>query len=304
MGPSVRPGEPAHDGLGSGVMDARLVWNTWRRILRNDQLVACVLHGASSEAEEMAGLTADERTILADYMSTRDATDTNIGMYRRGLVRNGLAALTLLPMTQRLLELSGLDQDTVAEDVARSTGYVDQGPNVWTIAGGFVAHLGTLREFAGPPQQDVLALDAATVALARRLGEHAPLAWPDSAAGSGSGAERSVGGEPARFVASGAAVLASSCHDLTAWIENPYDFDAGEPLDVSSRQWLIYFPAADAAQTYAELSQRAGGVFTFLSVPKTCAEVSRAFGDLSATDVLDVIDSLVELGVVVREQPV
>jgi len=283
-------------------MDARLVWNTWRRILTDDQLVARVLQGAGAEAGEMTGLTADEWTILADYMSTREATDTNIGMYRRGLVRNGLAALALLPMTQHLLDTSGLDQDAVAEDVARSTGYADHGPNVWRIAGDFVAHLSTLPQFAGTPQQDVLALDAATVALARQLGEHEPVAWPDSAAVSVSGDDQSVRLEDARFVAGGTAVLASSRHDLTAWIENPYDFDPGEALDVSPRQWLIYFPEAEGAQTYAELSQRAGRVFTLLSVPKTPANVASALGDMSASDVLDVIDSLAELGVVVRVQ--
>lgn len=281
-------------------MDAQLVWNLWRRILRNDHLVAGVFDGARDEATQVAGLTADERAILTDYLSTREATDTNIGMYRRGLVRNGLAALALLPMTQRLLDASGLDQDAVAEDVARAAGYADRGPNVWSIAGDFAAHLATLPEFDGPVQQDVLALDAATAALARRLGAQQPVAWPEEAAATVSGDDPSVGRGSTRFVTGGAAALASSRHDLTAWIENQDDFDAGQELDVSPRHWLIYFPAVEASHTYAELSPRAGRVFTLLSVPRTATELSSALGDMTTTEVVDVIDSLAELGVVVR----
>ena len=78
-------------------MDARLVWDTWRRILTNDEFVERVLHSGDSGAAEATGLTAGELAILADYARTPAATATNIRMYRRGLVRNALAALSLVP---------------------------------------------------------------------------------------------------------------------------------------------------------------------------------------------------------------
>lgn len=281
--------------------DARLVWDIWRRILTNDQLVERVLHPGDSGAGEATGLTAGEVAIVADYASTPAATETNIGMYRRGLVRNTLAALSLVPLTRRLLYVSELDVEVVAADFVQFTGYSDDGPNFWRIAGGFVAHLAKLPEFAARVRQDVFALDAAAVALARRLGESAPAIWPESAASAAAAVGPRAGRQSARFVASRAAVVASSSYDLTPWIEDPQDFDADEELEPSSRHWLISFPAADAAHEYAELSERAARAFNLLAAPRTAAEVSLALDGLPAAEVLEVIDSLAELGVVARE---
>jgi hypothetical protein len=282
------------------VTDAQLVWDTWRRILTNDQLVERVLHPGDSTGEA-TGLTAGELAIVADYASTPAATDTNISMYRTGLVRNALGALSLVPLTRHLLHASELDAEAVATDFMQLTGYADDGPNFWRITGGFVAHLAKLPEFAARVRQDVLALDAAAVALARRLGESAPAVWPESAAIAPAAAGPRAGRESARFVASRAAVVASSSYDLTPWIENPEDFDADEEPEPSTRHWLISFPAADAAHEYAELSERAARAFDLLSAPRTVAEVSLALDGLPAADVLEVIDSLAELGVVVSE---
>jgi hypothetical protein len=283
-------------------MDAKLVWATWRRILKNDHLVEWVLHQRDAEAREATGLTPEEFAILAEYASSPAATDTNIGMYRQGLGRNALAALSLVPLTRGLLFESGLDVEAVAANFVLSTGYRDDGPNFWRAAGDFVAHLATLPEFAQRFRQDLLALDAATVALARRLGESPPAIWPESAAeifSKFSEAGPRLGCESTRFVASRAAVAVSSNYDLTECLENPDDFDADEEIEPSTRHWLIYFPTADPAFAYAELSERTARVFNLLSTLKTASEVSTALDGLPCADV---IDSLAELGVVVREE--
>ncbi len=281
-------------------MDARLVWDTWRRVLTSDDLVEWVMK-PDCRAEAPNGLSPDEIAILADYAGTPAATDSNIGMYRRGLVRNALGALDLVPLTRRLLNASGLDIEAVATEFARSAGYADNGPNFWSTAAGFVAYLTGLQEFASRAQQDVLALDAATIALARRLGECAAAVWPDSAATAFSVAGSRAHRESTRFVANRAAVVVSSSCDLTAWIENPFNFDAGEELELSPRHWLVYFPAAEAAHEYAELSGRSARTFDLLWTSKTTAELSLALGGLPRADVLAVIDSLAELGVIVGE---
>jgi len=278
-------------------MEARLVWNTWRRLLTSDQLVEWVRY-PGSRAGDPDGLTADEMAILADYASTPAATGSNIGMYRRGLVRNALGALDLVPLTRRLLHASGLDIEAVAAEFTRFAGYADHGPSFWRTAAGFIAYLASLPEFASRAQQDVLAIDAATAALARRLGESGPAVWPDSAAAAFLAAGSRGYRESARFVASRAAVVVSSHCDLTAWIENPFGFDAAEEAEPSPRQWLIYFPAAEAAHEYAELSERAARAFGLLRAAKTAAELSPALDGLPRADVLAVIDSLAGLGVV------
>lgn len=269
-------------------MDARLVWDTWRRILTDDRLVTRVLNPDWNESNP--GLSVAETAILNEYASTPAATDVNIGMYRRGLVRNALAALSLVPLSQQLLYMSGLDVDSVAANYAKADDYFDHGPNFWHIAGRFVAHLASYAEFATPSHQDVLALDASTIALAQRLGND-PDAWPILPA---SRARR----EARRFVASRAATVVTSSHDLTEWIVNPQTFDPSDTLEPTTHSWLVYFPTADAERGFAEVSERAARAFALLSRPYTAAELSSALDGIPIADALKIISSLAALGVV------
>jgi hypothetical protein len=259
-------------------MDPRLVWDVWRRILTDDRLVDRVL-GRSDDALE--DLTAAERAIVDDYARTPEETEINIGMYRDGLVRNALAALSYVPMSQHLLYMSGLDVEAVAVDYVAADGNRDHGPYFWRSAAGFVAYLGGLAEFAGPAHQDVLALDRATAALHRRLG----------AAG-----ER-IAHADARYLASQAAVVVRSRHDLTPWIEEPRFFDPAEALDPSPHCWLVHLPAGGAEHSYAEISERAARMFERLAVPHSAAELAEAL-DLSPRAVREVVGSLLAIGVV------
>lgn len=285
-------------------MDAQLVWNTWRRILTSDQLVDAVLRGPDQIGSHVRhGLTTDELAILADYAATPTATDTNIAMYRQGLVRNALAALALVPLSRQLLDLSGLDPETVAADLVKSTGYADRGPNHWLVAGDFVSHLANLPEFSSDAKQDLLALDSAAVALARRLGVTSVAVWPDTAAANFSPADRAIERDSRRLVACRAAIAVTCRCDLTPWLEEPDGFDADQDLEPSATHWVIYFPTADSTQAYAKLTDHAARAFAVLSIPRTIVEVSQAL-DVPAGEVRDVIDSLAELGVVVDSSQV
>ncbi|HMG75218.1 MAG TPA: hypothetical protein VK582_17095 [Pyrinomonadaceae bacterium] len=283
----------AKRGSVTGGTNARLVWDTWRRILTSDELVELVLHPKDRDPAPL-GLVADEMAILADYARTPIATDITIGMYRRGLVRNALAALYLVPLSRRLLYTSELDVSAVAADFVQSIGYRDDGPNLWRIAGGFVAHLAMLPTFASGLLQDVLALDAAAIALCQRLGKSWPAVWPGTAS-----LNLSKARESDRYVASRAAVVVSTSFNVAPWLEDPLNFALDAELGRSTQHWLIYVPASEAAHTYAELSERAARAFTLLSAPKTAAELSPALDGLPIAEVLEVIDSLAEAGFVV-----
>jgi hypothetical protein len=272
---------------------ARLVWDTWRHILRSDALVEAVVT-TGEDHPATVGLSAAERAILTDYARTPAATHFTIGMYRRGLARNALNALRLVPLTRRLLYSSELDVQAVAADFARSVKYRDDGPNFWRIAAGLVAYLATVPAFSHPVRQDVLALETAAIALVRRLGEAGPARWPESVARYPTAARPTD-----RYITNRAAVLASSGYDLTPWLEDPLEFNTDAELDRSPRRWLIYLPAAEAAPRYAELSARAARAFELLSDPRTAVDLSLALDALSVAEVLEVIDSLAEVGAVV-----
>ena len=274
--------------------DARLVWDTWRRILTSDALVEAAVQSKPSDPAVLA-LAAQERAVFADYASTPVPTDTMVSMFRRGLVRNALTALNLVPMTRRLLYTSGLDAATVAEEFVKSIGYRDDGPYFWRGAADFVAYLATLPELSHPVRQDAVALDSATIAMVRRAGQAPPPSWPDTAALHPPAAVASE-----RYATSRAAAVASTRYDLTPWLVN-LRFAPDAPLEQAPRHWLIYLPNAEAAPAYAELSERAARAFDLLSTPRTAAELA-ADAALSVTEALEVIDSLLETGVVLRVQ--
>jgi SAM-dependent methyltransferase len=276
-------------------MDARLVWDTWRRILTTDALTEKVL-GRGPPIDE---LSMQEAAVLAEYARTPRATATNIGMYRNGLGRNALAALALVPMSRQLLFMSGEDVDAVADSFVAATGYADYGPRFWKMAGDFVAHLAGLPAFSAPAQQDALALDAATTALARRLAAVRSIQWPETAAKARIDTRRRALADPSTlWEASLAAVVVASRHDLAPWLEEPAGFDPAQPLEISPRRWLVYFPSEDAAPAYAELSERSARLLQVLARPATLAEARHALGDLDEATVRKALASLAELGVV------
>ena len=272
------------------MMEAQLVWDTWRRILRSDTLADAVLEPPGDLAS--LGLTPAETAILADYAGTRAATDQTIFMYRAGLVRNALCALRLVPLSSHLLEASGLDVEEVARDFTRAIDYRDEGPNLWRLAGELVAYLAERPELASGPARDVLSLDACTIALVRHVAEHPPAAWPDEAA-----ARRARRTGRQWYVASPAACVVSTSHDLTPWLEHPSSFDLEAALDRVESHWLVYLPDAQSPHTYAEVSARAARAFTHLAVPSTRAQLAAEL-DLSPAAVQEVLDSLAALGAV------
>lgn len=283
------------------MMDARLVWDTWRQILRDDSLVAIVTEAGPVDAATIAQLDNGEAAVLSDYASTPKATATNIRMYRRSLVRVAHVALGRLPLSQRLLFMSDLDVDEVASGFVRKHGHFDDGPNFWRLADSFVAHLATFPEFSAQAHQDVLAIDRALAALAMHLGAAPVAIWPDAAAAESGAFDVADCGE-LRFVATRAArVVASRC-DLTPWIEDMHRFNPAEIVDTLPKHWLVYFPDADSAPAYAELSERSARMFEQLNAPQTALEAAQALGDMSEDAAITVICRLAELGVVVRQE--
>jgi hypothetical protein len=277
------------------VMDARLVWDTWRRILTSDALVDAVVDPPARDPAAL-GLGPDALAVLAEYASDPVAADVTIGMYRRGLVRNARTALKLVPLARRLVHASGLDETEVVEAFVRSIGYRDEGPRFWRSAAAFVEFLAEHPRLSAPAQRDLLALERAAVALVRRLGQDPPAVWPADAA-----LEPVAVGATDRFVASEAAAVASSDHDLTPWLEDSTGASFARELERSKRYWLIHLPNAAAEHEYAELSDRAARVLTLLAAPRTVVELS-ALAGLPVADALQVLGSLAELGVVVRRE--
>lgn len=274
--------------------DPRLVRDTWRRILKSDDLVDAMLAPRDGRPGPSV-LTVDEAAILADYGSTPLATKNYVDIYRRALVRAVFTAIDLLPLTLRIFEATETDSYDVVSDFTRATGFRDDGPNFWRTADEFLDFLAQRPAFARGPARDVLAIDKAAVALRRSLADADASVWS---------AREEVDLDALtatdRFVRRPIAIVVAVSHDLTPWLEDPEGFDPGQSLEEDDQYWLLSLEDPDELHSYAELSERAARVFGALREPKTAHEVIRELPELSENDALEVIGSLIELDVVDR----
>lgn len=282
-------------------MEARLVWDTWRRILTSDVLADSVVNGQAG-GPGTDGFSAEEAAIIADYASTPLQTETNIGMFRIGLGRNSLAALALAPMSRNIFLQQFEDSDPVVDEFVRSTGFVDYGPNFWRLAGDLVAFLASQPALSAQPLREVFALDGALCALAQSLARNSPSIWPEDCTADWVD-KHDVAAADSNWAASPAAAVVPSTYDLTSWIVDPTGFDSNEVLQASTRHWLIYFPNENAAPAYAELSERSARVFAALATPMSCIAAAEVLVDLTAAEVAEAMKSLAELGIILPDQP-
>jgi hypothetical protein len=274
--------------------DPRLVRDTWRRILKSDELVDAMLN--PREGHPGAGvLTPDEAAILADYGATPAATKNYVDIYRRALVRAVFTALDLLPLTRRFFEAVESAPDDVVADFTRATGFRDDGPNFWRTADDFLDFIGQRPAFAQGPARDVLAIDKAAVALRRSLAAADTSVWAPREE-----VDLDTLTATDRFVRRPIAIVAAVSHDLTPWLEDPDGFDPKQSLDEDDQYWLLSLEDPDEPHGYVELSERAARLFASIREPKTASEVATELHDLSDADALEVIGSLIELGVVDR----
>lgn len=280
------------------LMEARLVWDVWRRILQSDQLVAYVSGETDTYNDTRPSLTSAEREIIDNYARSPVATATNIDMYRQGLIRNALGGLSHVPLSQHLLYMADLDPSLIAEQFTEATGYRDFGPNFWSSALAFVEFIAELPAFSTPSGQDILNLDRMTAVLALRLGGTEPQFWPEGNSLSPSTSRQNEATDgPETFSVTDAATLVETGSDLSGWIEDPYGFDPEEELETLACFWLIYFAAPAGKAEYLQLSARSASLIRALDKPRATDELSTATG-ITADDIESILESLTELGVV------
>lgn len=283
-------------------MDARVVWDTWRKILQDDELVKKVTKSQDQNCSFPQDFEAEELHVMNDYASTVKATTTNIGMYRQGLVRLAICALNRVPLSKHLLLKTLPDIAAVASDFIAFNNYKDDGPYLWKIANNFISYIATRSEFKSAQFQDLLSLDQALISLAQHLSNRSVNPWPNDAIAIGEIDNDYSTDLCIKYMASHAATIASTSFDLTPWIVDPDGFNPLEELVQSRRYWLIYFPSAEDNPEYAELSQRSANLFKLLSTPMSAKDVAIKMQSLSPDEALQIIQNLSHLGVVHKQE--
>jgi hypothetical protein len=233
-------------------MDAQAVWAVWRRILREPALADWVLGDGPDDDPRVAGLSADELSILRAYSHNKLSTGFFVENYRFRLASSALNALEVAaPLTRRVIDANGHDLNVLLGDLLESTGWLDFGPNVYTFGTRILEYLSSRPEIAaiaGLPDLIRLELTAAAIIMA--------------AANPPEGDPRSS--PMARWQVNPWLRLVSCDLDIAGWLKSRANLGQVSPV-AGPRQFAVYLPSLVARPRIVALPQAAANLLTRLA---------------------------------------
>jgi hypothetical protein len=148
-------------------MDARMVWDVWRRILRDPDVHERMFDDGYDPT--VAGFTPDEAQVVLDYAASPSGTRFFIANYRYRMISSVFNALeTVAPLTHRALRANELDLDAMARQFLDETYWADHGPYVVTFGAAILDYLGTRPDVVCiPGLPDLIRLERAAADVLR-----------------------------------------------------------------------------------------------------------------------------------------
>ena len=220
-------------------MDACMVWNVWRRILRDPDVHERMFDDGYDPIVE--GFTPDEAQVVRDYAASRSGTQFFIANYRYRMTRSVFNALEMVaPLTRRALDANEFGWDAAARQFLDEAHWADQGPYVVTFGAAILDHLGARPDVARiPGLLDLIRLERAVADVLRAAAR---------------------GGPPA---ATGQAwrvnpwLKVVGCDtDLSGWLRTAGELGRTVP-PARPRQFGVYLPAADRPRRIVALPRQA-----------------------------------------------
>lgn len=241
-------------------MNAERVWQFWQRLLADDSLLERVRQVAAGAPVE--GLfEADERAAAEHYARHLAGTELFVTTYRfRMLSAFGHCLQSAASLTYRALVQSGADLSAMASAFQAEQGWKDYGPYVYTACDAaleFVAHCHRSRWHQTPALAgllDLIALERAAVALARRLADASDGLWSSERRDEG----RDDRQDEARLVTTGTGQLVETQHALSAWLRDRGSLGV-VPLPREPEWYVAYYPTREERVRYLRLD-RAGAL--------------------------------------------
>jgi hypothetical protein len=155
-------------------MDARMVWDVWRRILRDPDVHERMFDDGYDPT--VAGFTPDEAQVVHKYAASPSGTRFFIANYRYRMTRSVFNALeTVAPLTRRALHANEFDLDAAARQFLDETHWADHGPYVVTFGAAVLDHLGARPDVVRiPGLLDLIRLERAAADVLRAAAQGDP----------------------------------------------------------------------------------------------------------------------------------
>jgi hypothetical protein len=292
----------AASSIASEPMDAQMVWGVWRRILREPALGRALFEPDLAARAPELGLSQAQLAAALAYAATPHRTRWFVENYRFRIVSSFQHALeTGAPMTARALTALGHDLRVLGERHLEATGWADHGPYVYTFCAEILEALhGAAFTAELPGLRDLIRLEAASVALVRRLAEVPHDQWwkPSSPGGMPDGLD---GVDPASVALrqTGHAAVVTTTHVLVPWLRDPAQLGK-HALEPGAQHLLIYLTSPSAGYKLAGIPVRGVELYEALAEPRTLAQLRApgALGPVPDADDLAILQRLCRYGAI------
>ncbi|HAT32263.1 MAG TPA: hypothetical protein DCW29_15870 [Janthinobacterium sp.] len=229
-------------------MNARIVWQVWRRIMREPALQEAVF-GARPQELERFGLRGEAREAALAYGAQADRARWFVVNYRYRLANSFLNALeTGAPMVLRALLAKGCDLRALGEQFLDQHGWKDYGPNVYTYCRDALRFLSEHAATETPyGLRQLIGLEGAGVELLLGVADGVPAT-------------------PAGLARTPWAAYYHSDARLSAWMRDKKQLGKAD-LAPGEEHFLVYLPDPEQALKFALLPPRALEIYRALVRP-------------------------------------
>lgn len=242
-------------------MNPQIVWQTWRRIMREPDLQQALFHPTPGALERF-GLTGEARAAALVYGAQAERAQWFVVNYRYRLANSFLNALeTGAPMVLRALLARGLDLRALGEQFLDQYGWKDYGPYVYTYCKDALQFLAGHGVTATPDGlRQLIGLERTAVELL--------LGLAGGAAPAPSGLARTPWADCYRSEAR-----------LSAWMRDKKQLGKSD-LAAGVEYYLVYLPDPRQALKFALLPPRALEIYQALERPRVPSDLPGALATL------------------------
>lgn len=240
-------------------MNPQIVWQVWRRIMREPELQQALFQAQPAGLERF-GLHGEARAAALAYGAQADRAQWFVVNYRYRLANSFLNALeTGAPMVLRALMAQGLDLRMLGAAFLDLHGWKDYGPNVYTYCRDALRFLSEHACTEAPSGlRQLIGLERTAVELLLRLG----------AGAQATAVTRLLARTP------WASHYRSSAR-LSVWLRDKKQLGRGD-LAQGEEHYLVYLPDPEQGLKFALLPPRAVDIYQALEQPCTPDQLAAA----------------------------
>ncbi|WP_146014145.1 hypothetical protein [Trinickia dabaoshanensis] len=255
-------------------MNAQTVWFTWRRIMCEQPFAEAVLAGRVDDMQARFSLTDEENAVAREYAHEASGARWFVENYRFRMRNSFLNALENgAPLTLRALMADGHDVRELGARFLDTVGWRDYGPFVYTYCAealDFLRRETDAVRVAG--MADLMGLEAAAVAMLRRVGEMDESARKQAASGP-SAAAAQFDDASAVWARSPYCELYRSSTQLAKWLREKGTLGR-EPLPDVPGVYVAYYVDDEHTHRFGMLPERAAQIYDALEQPADRAALS------------------------------